>query len=69
MNLWISAPSGKFVVDEGETPIVLMGAGIGITPMLTMAAGKTERKCHLVYSLPNSQYLAFDEEIRDIVGF
>lgn len=62
----VSAPIGKFVLEEGREPVVLIGGGIGITPMLTMAnvALQQNRLVHLMYSLPNSEYYAFDEEIK-----
>ena len=64
----ISAPAGKFVLDEGHEPIVLIGGGIGITPMLTMAyeAKAKKRKAHLIYSVPYFDYYAFDKEIKEL---
>jgi ferredoxin-NADP reductase/predicted pyridoxine 5'-phosphate oxidase superfamily flavin-nucleotide-binding protein len=34
-----SDPGGEFVVSNGDTPIVLLGAGVGITPLLAMVYG------------------------------
>lgn len=64
----ISAPAGKFVLDEGKEPIVLMGGGIGITPMLTMAydAKARKRPTYLIYSVPYSDYYAFDKELKEL---
>lgn len=61
----ISPPVGKFVLDETEAPLVLIGGGIGITPMLAMAmeAAKTKRNTHFIYSVPNSKLMAFSGEI------
>jgi nitric oxide dioxygenase len=69
-NVSITAPSGRFVLNDSDLPVVLIGAGIGITPMLTMAIGaaQSQRDCHLIYSLPNSDYMAFEEEIRELVS-
>ena len=66
----ISAPAGKFVLEEGDRPVVLIGGGIGITPMLTMAkeAYHTGRKAQLIYSLPFYEYYAFDKEIKALSG-
>ena len=62
----ISAPAGKFVLEEGHEPIVLIGGGIGITPMLTMAyeARDKKRPAHIIYSIPHFDYYAFDEELK-----
>lgn len=64
----ISAPTGKFVLKDNEKPVVLIGGGIGITPMLTMAykAVESHPSVHLIYSLPNSNYHAFEEEIKHL---
>ncbi len=34
--LQVRAPAGHFYVDRGDAPVVLIGGGIGITPMLSM---------------------------------
>ena len=34
--LQVRAPSGHFHIDQGDAPVVLIGGGIGITPMLSM---------------------------------
>lgn len=36
-RLQVRAPSGHFHLDRGDAPVVLIGGGIGITPMLSMA--------------------------------
>lgn len=71
MCIQITAPAGIFVLKEGDSPVVLIGGGIGITPMLTMAvaAVQSNRRCHLIYSLPNSEYMAFSDEINKLGGF
>lgn len=61
----ISAPAGRFVLEDEEAPVVLIGGGIGITPMLTMAyeAFNKKRLAQLIYSLPNSKMHIFEEEM------
>lgn len=61
----ITAPVGKFVLKDSDRTLILLGGGIGITPMLTMAydAAPKGRKIHLIYSLPNSDSHSFKEEI------
>lgn len=67
-SVQISAPAGKFVLDDGDEPIVLIGGGIGITPMLTMAyeAKAKKRSAHLIYSIPYFDYYAFDKELKEL---
>lgn len=67
-TLYITAPIGNFVLKDSEKPLVLIGGGIGITPMLTMAyeAVQTNRKIYLIYSTPNSKYHSFKEEIKEL---
>lgn len=67
-TLYITAPVGKFLLTDNERPLNLLGGGIGITPMLTMAyeAVKTNRKINLIYSIPNSQNHSFEEEIKKL---
>ena len=46
-NLDVAAPRGDFVLDEGTGPILLISAGIGVTPVLAMlhqlAADRSQR--------------------------
>jgi len=59
--LQVRAPSGHFHIDKSDTPVVLIGGGIGITPMLSMLnwclANQTGREVWLFYSVRNSQEL------------
>jgi ferredoxin-NADP reductase len=32
----ISSPRGSFILEPGERPVVLLSAGIGVTPVLAM---------------------------------
>lgn len=67
-NIYITAPVGKFVLKDGNQPVVLIGGGIGITPMLTMAmaAERENRSSHLIYSIPNTEFMAFRDEINKL---
>ncbi|HEV3193596.1 MAG TPA: FAD-binding oxidoreductase, partial [Polyangiaceae bacterium] len=45
IRLEISAPRGSFVLRAGETPVVLISAGVGVTPMLAMLHGAVATNC------------------------
>ena len=61
-------PMGKFVLKDGDVPVVLIGGGIGITPMIAMAYATkgTNREVKLVYSTSNSKYHSFKEELNKL---
>ena len=60
-----TAPVGKFVLKDTQEPLVLIGGGIGITPMLAMAyeAVTQDRQIKLIYSLGNSNHHSFKSEL------
>lgn len=75
--LEMRGPQGEFVVDTAVTrPVVLLGAGIGITPLLSMLRhlvyeGQRKRgmrRTFLVYGARNIAERAFDEEIRQLAA-
>jgi ferredoxin-NADP reductase/MOSC domain-containing protein YiiM len=49
----VAAPRGEFVLDDGSGPVLLISAGIGVTPVLSMlyqlAASHTEREICWLY--------------------
>ena len=63
--LEVQAPRGDFFLAEDARPAVLIGAGIGITPLLSIAATlldqESQRQVILFYGVRNSAEHAFRE--------
>lgn len=70
--LQVRAPSGHFHIDKSETPVVLIGGGIGITPMLSMLnwclANQPGREVWLFYGVRNSQDLAMKSHLKTLAS-
>lgn len=65
-------PSGEFVLPHGEDPIVLISAGVGITPLLSMlhelVANQPSRPVWFVHAARNSREHAFADEVERLAG-
>lgn len=61
----VSFPSGEFVLEEGRGPVMLMSAGIGITPMVPMAkaAAKAGRDVLFYHVCRSKKDFALADEI------
>jgi hypothetical protein len=71
--LQVKAPSGHFYVDpDPGVPAVLIGGGIGITPMMSMLrwilAEQPGRPTHLYYGVRNAQDLAFRPVLEELAA-
>lgn len=71
--LRVKAPSGHFFIDpDGAVPVVLIGGGIGITPMMSMLrwcqSAQPQRTMHLYYGLRNSREHAFKPLLEEIAA-
>jgi MOSC domain-containing protein YiiM/ferredoxin-NADP reductase len=68
--LEISAPRGTFTLSEGKEPLVLLSAGVGVTPLLSIlhhvAHRDSGRGLWWIHSCRNGAYEAFREEIRSL---
>jgi ferredoxin-NADP reductase/MOSC domain-containing protein YiiM/ferredoxin len=67
----VSAPRGSFVLQPGVGPLVLLSAGIGVTPVLAMlhaltSAGST-RQVWWLHGARDRQHHAFGDEARGLV--
>lgn len=65
-------PQGTFIIPPGDGPLMLVSAGIGITPMLSMlhviVADHPERQVWFVHSARDRRHLAFAEEVDALVA-
>ncbi len=72
-TLMLKAPSGHFYIDpDPATPVVLIGGGIGITPMMSMLrwclATQPRRTVHLFYGLRNQREHAFKLQLEQLAA-
>jgi ferredoxin-NADP reductase/MOSC domain-containing protein YiiM len=67
----VSAPRGNFTLQPSERPIVLLSAGVGATPVLSMlhslAAEKSTRQVWWLYGAGSRKDHLFAQESRDLV--
>ena len=65
--LKLRAPAGHFYVDRSDAPVVLIGGGIGITPMMSMLTTclreRPQREVWLFYGVRNSREVAWKSEL------
>ncbi|MCW5657755.1 MAG: 2Fe-2S iron-sulfur cluster binding domain-containing protein [Burkholderiaceae bacterium] len=69
--LRVKAPSGHFYIDpDPGVPAVLIGGGIGVTPMMSMLrwclARQPQRTLHFYYGLRNSREHAFKAQLEEL---
>lgn len=72
-TILVRAPRGRFVLRPGDRPVVLVSAGIGVTPMIAMLEelGRTVhtgREVFFVHAARSSRELAFGPHVRDLVA-
>jgi ferredoxin-NADP reductase/MOSC domain-containing protein YiiM len=69
--LAISSPRGSFVLQPGERPVVLLSAGIGVTPVLAMlhvlAAADSTRQVVWLHTARDGQHHPFAGEVRRLM--
>jgi ferredoxin-NADP reductase/MOSC domain-containing protein YiiM len=70
-RLDVSAPRGGFTLEPGSNPVVLLSAGVGATPVMSMlhalAAENSEREIWWIYGARNSVEHPFAQESRSLV--
>jgi ferredoxin-NADP reductase len=69
-TLQVSPPQNNFALKADPAPVALVAGGIGVTPMLTMAARlKGEgRPLRMAYAARSRSDLAFHRELQRLVG-
>src|SRR5579864_2608145 len=69
--LEVSAPRGSFTLRPGQSPVVLLSAGVGATPVMSMlhslVAEKSQREIWWVYGARNRVDHPFAEESRSLL--
>jgi len=67
-KLQVRAPAGHFHIERSAVPVVLIGAGIGITPMLSMLtwclAQQPGREVWLFYGVRNSREMVMKAQLQ-----
>jgi ferredoxin-NADP reductase/MOSC domain-containing protein YiiM len=69
--LEVSSPRGDFILQSGERPVVLLSAGIGATPVLSMlhslAAAHSTQQVLWLYAARDRQHHPFADEVRRLI--
>jgi ferredoxin-NADP reductase/MOSC domain-containing protein YiiM len=67
----VSAPRGSFTLQPGDSPVVLLSAGVGATPVMAMlhalAAGSSAREVWWLYGARNREEHPFFDESRGLL--
>jgi ferredoxin-NADP reductase/MOSC domain-containing protein YiiM len=68
----VSGPRGSFVLQPGEHPVVLLSAGIGVTPCLAMlyalAGSRATRQVLWLHAARDGQHHPFADEVHRLMG-
>jgi ferredoxin-NADP reductase/MOSC domain-containing protein YiiM len=70
-RLDVSAPRGSFTLRPSQNPVILLSAGVGATPVMSMlhalAAEKSQREVWWIYGARNRDEHPFAEESRSLL--
>ncbi len=71
-QLQVRAPAGHFYIDQSDAPVVLIGGGIGITPMLSMLnwclTAQPGRELWLFYGVRNRAELVMQAHLQALAA-
>lgn len=69
-TLEVAAPRGEFVLDDGTTPVLLISAGIGVTPVLAMlySLAGSAREVWWIHAARTPAQNALAAEAHDLLG-
>jgi ferredoxin-NADP reductase/MOSC domain-containing protein YiiM len=66
-----SSPRGSFILESGERPLVLLSAGIGVTPVLAMlyalASARSTRQVFWIHAARDRKHHPFAAEVRRLI--
>ena len=67
----VAAPRGEFLLTAGATPVLLVSAGIGVTPVLAMlhqlAAANSDREVWWIHTARNAKQHPFASEAHELL--
>jgi ferredoxin-NADP reductase/MOSC domain-containing protein YiiM/ferredoxin len=67
----VSSPRGSFILQQGDGPVVLLSAGIGVTPVLAMlhelSAARSMRRVLWLHAARDGQHHPFADEARRLL--
>ena len=68
----VAAPRGDFYLTEDAGPVVLLSAGVGVTPVLAMlnalAKRRSDREIWWLHTTRDAETLAFSAEVSDLIA-
>ena len=71
-HLDVSSPRGSFILQPGERPVVLLSAGIGVTPVLSMlyalASARSTRQVLWLHAARDRLHHPFTGEVRHLIS-
>lgn len=70
-RLQVSSPRGSFLLQPGDHPVVLLSAGIGVTPVLAMlhalVSASSRRQVFWLHAARDARHHPFANEARDLL--
>ena len=68
----VSSPRGSFILQSGDGPLLLLSAGIGVTPVLAMlhalASARSPRRILWLHAARDGEHHPFATEVRGLLG-